>query len=89
MAAGVIVSNLKITRNEIVVKLDGIEYRTGLRKFGAIIGDEAEIGCNAVINPGTLIGKRVLAYPLTSLRGYYPPNSVIKIRQSLELVERR
>jgi NDP-sugar pyrophosphorylase family protein len=89
LAAGVIVSNLKITRDEIVVKLDGIEYRTGLRKFGAIIGDEAEIGCNAVINPGTLIGKRVLAYPLTSLRGYYPPNSVIKVRQSLELVERR
>jgi len=89
LAAGVIVSNLKITRDEIVVKLDGIEYRTGLRKFGTIVGDEAEIGCNAVINPGTLIGKRVLAYPLTSLRGYYPPNSVIKFRQSLELVERR
>lgn len=89
LAAGVIVSNLKITRDEIVVKLDGTEYPTGLRKFGAIIGDEAEIGCNAVINPGTLIGKKVLSYPLTSLRGYYPPKSVVKVRQSLELVERR
>jgi len=89
LAAGVIVSNLKITRDEIVVKLDGVEYPTGLRKFGAIVGDEAEIGCNAVLNPGTLIGKGVLAYPLTCLRGYYPPNSVVKVRQSLELVERR
>ncbi|MEZ8216618.1 transferase hexapeptide (six repeat-containing protein) [Candidatus Fervidibacteria bacterium JGI MDM2 SSWTFF-3-K9] len=89
LAAGVIVSNLKITRDEIVVKLDGTEYPTGLRKFGAIVGDEAEIGCNAVINPGTLIGKKVLSYPLTSLRGYYPPKSVVKVRQSLELVERR
>ncbi|MCX7642781.1 MAG: hypothetical protein N2116_03085 [Armatimonadetes bacterium] len=88
LAAGVILSNLKITRDEIVVKLDGVEYPTGLRKFGAIVGDEAEIGCNAVINPGTLIGKRVLAYPLSSLRGYYPPNTIVKVRQSVEFHER-
>lgn len=89
LAAGVIVSNLKITRDEIVVKVDGKEYPTGLRKFGAIVGDEAEIGCNAVINPGTLIGKRVLAYPLSSLKGYYPPDTIVKVRQSAELAERR
>lgn len=88
LAAGVIVSNLKITRDEIVVKLDNTEYPTGLRKFGAIVGDEAEIGCNAVINPGTLISKRVLAYPLSSLRGYYTPNTIVKVRQSVEFGER-
>ncbi len=89
LAAGVIVSNLKITRDEITVKIEGVEYPTGLRKFGAIVGDEAEIGCNAVINPGTLIGKRVLAYPLSLLRGYYPPNKIVKVRQSVEVSARR
>ncbi len=89
LAAGVIVSNLKITRDEIVVRLDGAEYPTGLSKFGAIVGDGAEIGCNAVINPGTLIGKGVLAYPLVSLRGYYPQASIVKIRQQVQVVERQ
>lgn len=89
LGAGVIVSNLKVTRDEIVIRLDDKEYPTGLNKFGVILGDEAEIGCNAVINPGTLIGKRTLAYPLTSLRSYYPPDSVIKLRQTIETVERR
>ncbi len=88
LAAGVIVSNLKITRDEIVVRIGGVEYRTGLRKFGAIVGDGAEIGCNAVLNPGTLVGKRVLAYPHASLRGYYPPNTIVKVRLQEEWVER-
>lgn len=89
LAAGVIVSNLKVTRDEIVVRLGDAEYPTGLRKFGVILGDGAEIGCNAVINPGTLIGPRTLVYPLTSLRGYYPPDSIVKLRHSVEIVERR
>jgi NDP-sugar pyrophosphorylase family protein len=88
LGAGVIVSNLKVTRDEIVVRLDDRTYPTGLRKFGVILGDRAEIGCNAVLNPGTLIGPRTLAYPLTSLRGYYPPDSVIKLRQTVEVVRR-
>jgi len=89
LGAGVIVSNLKVTRDEIIVRIDDRTYPTGLRKFGAILGDCAEIGCNAVLNPGTLVGPRTLAYPLTSLRGYYPPDSVIKLRQSVEWVARR
>ncbi|GBC97819.1 Bifunctional protein GlmU [bacterium HR17] len=89
LGAGVIVSNLKISRDEIVVRLGDTEYPTGLQKFGVILGDESEIGCNAVINPGTLVGRGCLAYPLTSLRGYYPPRSVIKLRQHLEAVQRR
>ena len=89
LGAGVIVSNLKVTRDEIIVRIDDRTYPTGLRKFGAILGDCAEIGCNAVLNPATLVGPRTLAYPLTSLRGYYPPDSVIKLRQSVEWVARR
>jgi NDP-sugar pyrophosphorylase family protein len=88
LGAGVIVSNLKVTRDEIIVRIDDRTYPTGLRKFGAILGDCAEIGCNAVLNPGTLVGPRTLAYPLTSLRGYYPPDSVIKLRQTVEVVRR-
>ena len=89
LGAGVIVSNLKVTRDEIIVRIDDRTYPTGLRKFGVILGDRAEIGCNAVLNPGTLVGPRTLAYPLTSLRGYYPPDSVIKLRQTMEVVRRR
>lgn len=89
LGAGVIVSNLKVTRDEITIKLEGKVYRTGLRKFGVILGDGAEIGCNAVLNPGTLVGRGSLAYPLTSLRGYYPPGSIIKLRQTIEIVGRR
>ncbi|MGQ9601312.1 MAG: glucose-1-phosphate thymidylyltransferase [Candidatus Bipolaricaulia bacterium] len=89
LGAGVKISNLKVTREPVTVRINERLYQTGLRKFGAIVGDEVEIGCNAVLNPGTIIGKRSLAYALTSLSGYYPPGSVIKLRQSLEIVERR
>jgi NDP-sugar pyrophosphorylase family protein len=89
LGAGVKISNLKVTREPVTVRVKDRTYETGLRKFGAIVGDEVEIGCNAVLNPGTIIGRRSLAYPLTSLSGYYPPGSVIKLRQSLEVVERR
>jgi len=89
LGAGVKISNLKVNREPVRVKVDGRVYETGLRKFGAIIGDEVEIGCNSVLNPGTLIGRRSLAYALSSLAGWYPPNSIIKLRQKIEIVERR
>jgi NDP-sugar pyrophosphorylase family protein len=89
LGAGVKVSNIKITRELIEVKYQGKVYPTGLLKFGAIIGDEAEIGCNSVINPGTFIGKRVLTYTNVSLRGYYKEGSFVKLRQHHEIVERR
>ncbi|HID07358.1 MAG TPA: hypothetical protein EYP10_09445 [Armatimonadetes bacterium] len=89
LGAGVIISNLKVTRDEVVVRINGQEYNTGLRKFGVIMGDGVEVGCNAVINPGTLIAPHSLVYPLASLRGYYPPRAVIKLRQRHEIVERR
>lgn len=89
LGAGVKISNLKVNREPVKVEVNGKVYQTGLRKFGAIIGDEVEIGCNAVLNPGTLIAKRSLAYALSSLGGYYPPGSLIKLRQSHEVVKRR
>ncbi len=88
LAAGVIVANLKLTRDQIVLRLDGAEYPTGLTKFGVILGDRSEIGCQSVINPGTLIGPETVAYPLSSLRGYYPPRSLIKTRVSAEIGRR-
>lgn len=89
LGAGVKVSNLKITRTPVVLTIDGVRYETGLRKFGAILGDEAEVGCNSVLNPGTLLGPRSLAYTNGSLYGYYPPDSLIKVRQTQEIVSRR
>jgi NDP-sugar pyrophosphorylase family protein len=89
LGAGVKVSNLKITRTPVVVTINGRRYETGLLKFGAILGDEVDIGCNSVLNPCTLVGKRTLAYTNLSMAGYYPPDSIVKLRQTHEVVERR
>lgn len=71
------------------IPINGQEYDTGLTKMGAILGDEAQTGCNSVLNPGCLLGRRTLVYANTSLRkGYYPPDSIVKLRQEIELVER-
>lgn len=77
MGAGAVCSNLKLDGSNIAVTLDK-RYETGLRKFGAILGDNTDIGSGCVLNPGTIIGKRSAAYPLLSLRGVYPENSIIK-----------
>jgi acetyltransferase-like isoleucine patch superfamily enzyme len=61
----------------------------GLRKFGAIIGDHAEIGCNCVLNPGSIVGRNSILYPNVSWRGVCPPDSMVKLRQVHEVVERR
>ncbi|MBF8280962.1 MAG: transferase hexapeptide repeat containing protein [Candidatus Magasanikbacteria bacterium] len=74
LGAGVKLANYKLDGSEI--KIDGVS--TELNKFGAIIGDNSSLGCNAVTQPGTLIGPRVRAYPLTLLRGFLPADSVIK-----------
>ena len=77
-------------RPTITLEIGGKVYDTGLSKFGAILGDYVQTGCNAVTNPGCIIGARTLVYPSISLKkGYYPPNSIIKLRQSLEIVARR
>ena len=83
--AGTICSNLKSDGKNVVVHGD-IEYETGLRKIGGILGDGADVGCGSVINPGTVIGKNTSVYPLTSLRGVYPADCIVK--STKEVVKR-
>lgn len=98
LGAGTKLSNLPVTsikdsktgrRATIKIKVNGVEYDTGLSKFGAVIGDCAQTGCNVVANPGTLIGPRTLIYPNLSLRkGYYGPDQIVKLQQNIELVKK-
>ncbi len=75
--AGTICSNLKSDGRPVTVHGDK-EYSTGLRKLGAILADGADVGCGCVLNPGTVIGRNTFVYPLTSLRGVYPENCIVK-----------
>ncbi len=77
MGAGSICSNLKSDGKAVVIHGE-TDYETGLRKIGGILADGADIGCGCVINPGTVIGKNTSVYPLTSLRGVYPEDSIVK-----------
>lgn len=79
LGAGVKLSNVKHTKDEITVKYRNEYYPTGRVKLGAILGDGVALGCNSVCNPGTLIGPRTLVYPNASLRGFYPADSIIKV----------
>src|SRR3989440_4504746 len=89
LGAGGILSNVKLDHGEIaIVAADG-HIPTGLRKFGAIVGDRSEIGCNAVINPGSVIGRDCMIYPSVNFRGVLPNGSVVKLRQELQVVEQR
>jgi len=87
--AGTKTSNLKIDRSPVTIIVNGVKYVTRRKKFGAIVGDGVETGCLTVFDPGAMVGPRTLTYPGTALRGYYPPNSIIKLRQTHETVERR
>ena len=88
LGAGVKISNLKVNREPVVVHLESGDCQTGRRKFGCLLGDKAEVGCNSVLNPGTLVGRGTLATANTSLSGYYPPESFVKFVQEIEVVER-
>ena len=87
--AGVICSNLRLDQQEIVVRAGDAVYATGLRKFGAIVGDRAEVGCNAVLNPGTLLGPRSLVMPAMAFTGYLPPATIAHTRPAIKLIPRR
>ncbi|MBL9213864.1 MAG: UDP-N-acetylglucosamine diphosphorylase [Opitutaceae bacterium] len=90
LGAGVICSNLRLDQGEVKVKLaSGELLGTGLRKFGAILGDRAEVGCNAVLNPGSLLGPRALVMPGVSFGGLLPANSVARTRQAVTITARR
>ncbi len=81
LGAGTKLSNFKITMNEI--EIEGV--KTGLTKIGAIIGDGSSLGCNTVTQPATFLGKKVFSYPNSTLRGFVPSNTIIKLRQDQEV----
>lgn len=89
LGAGVICSNLKSLPGNVTVEVNGAPRDTGLRKFGALLGDKADIGCNSVLNPGSVIGRGTTMYPLTNWRGVAGPNRIVKNRAAVEVVERR
>ena len=86
MGAGSITSNVKSDKKLVVVKGDGEELETGLKKFGAMLGDEVEVGCGSVLNPGTVVGPHSNIYPLSSVRGVVPADSIFK--NSKEIVKK-
>ncbi|MBM3845066.1 MAG: UDP-N-acetylglucosamine diphosphorylase [Verrucomicrobia bacterium] len=89
LGAGVKVSNVKLSGGNIMVELEGQPFDTGLRKFGALIGDHADIGCNAVLNPGSIIGRNSIIYPNVSWRSILPANMIVKNQAGFEVVVRR
>ena len=89
LGAGVKVSNFKLFPGNILVEIDGAPFDTGLRKFGALIGDSAEIGCNAVLNPGSILGRNAVVYPNVFWRGILPANMIAKNKAGVDVVVKR
>jgi NDP-sugar pyrophosphorylase family protein len=90
LGAGVVLSNLRLDRKPVSVRLpDGEVVDTGLRKFGALLGEQAEVGCNAVLNPGTILGKRALVAPSITVGGVVPAAMIARARSSVSLIPRR
>ena len=87
MGAGSITSNVKSDKKLVVVKADGEKIETGMKKFGAMLGDEVEVGCGSVLNPGTVVGSHSNIYPLSSVRGFVPAHSIYK--KQGEVVEKQ
>ena len=86
MGAGSITSNVKSDKKLVVVKAAEQNMETGMKKFGAMLGDEVEVGCGSVLNPGTVVGSHSNIYPLSSVRGVVPANSIYKNKN--EIVEK-
>ena len=78
MGAGSVTSNVKSDKKLVIVKNGEEKIETGLKKFGCMIGDNVEVGCGSILNPGSVIGKNTNIYPLSSVRGVIPPNSIYK-----------
>lgn len=89
LGAGVKISNVKVLPGNVMVEKDGVPFDTGLRKFGALLGDNTDIGCNTVLNPGSVIGRGSVIYPNTNWRGIVPANMVVKNKAAQEIVVRR
>jgi UDP-N-acetylglucosamine diphosphorylase / glucose-1-phosphate thymidylyltransferase / UDP-N-acetylgalactosamine diphosphorylase / glucosamine-1-phosphate N-acetyltransferase / galactosamine-1-phosphate N-acetyltransferase len=89
LGAGVKISNLKMFPGNIEVEVDGVPTDTGLRKFGALLGDYAEAGCNAVLNPGSILGRGAVIYPNVFWRGILPANMIAKNKAEIEVAVKR
>ncbi len=87
LGAGAVTSNVKSDKSYVAVRCLGRTVETGCRKFGAMLGDYVEVGCNSVLNPGTVIGRYSNVYPLSSVRGYVPPESIFK--SNFNIVKKR
>ena len=88
LGAGTKLSNFKITVDKTIkIKVGDEVFDTGLIKFGAILGDGVQTGCNAVLNPGTLIGRRSQIYACSLVRGFVPPGTIVKLRQKFDLAK--
>ncbi len=83
MGAGAVTSNVKSDKTPVTVHFGDERVETGRKKFGAMLGDYAEIGCGSVLNPGTVIGRRSNVYPLSSVRGYVPAESIYKAQNKI------
>lgn len=83
MGAGSITSNVKSDKTLVTVKGDGISIETGLKKMGAMLGDHVEIGCNSVLNPGTVIGRNSNVYPTSCVRGVIPAGHIFKDKEHI------
>ena len=89
LGAGTKLANLKINNSQVTIRHEGEVYQTGLRKFGAILGDSVELGCNSVSSPGTIVGPQSLVYPNSSVAGVVPARSIVKLKQNQEIHPRR
>lgn len=87
MGAGSITSNVKSDKTLVEIRTEEKKIKTGLKKMGAVLGDEVEVGCGSILNPGTVVGPHTNIYPLSSVRGYVPGGSIYK--KQGEVVDRR
>lgn len=88
LGAGTVCANLKLNKGLVAVNVNGDHIKTGLRKFGAIIGDDSQVGCNTVTNPGTLLGKGVSCYPCTNFGGFVPEGCIVRYETKAVIVKK-
>jgi UDP-N-acetylglucosamine diphosphorylase / glucose-1-phosphate thymidylyltransferase / UDP-N-acetylgalactosamine diphosphorylase / glucosamine-1-phosphate N-acetyltransferase / galactosamine-1-phosphate N-acetyltransferase len=89
LGAGAICSNLRLDQKRVLIHVAGGTVDTGMKKFGAVLGDGAEVGCNAVLNPGTLLGRRSLVMPAIAFGGVLAPATIARVRQQVTFVPRK
>jgi len=89
LGAGVKISNVKLVPGNVTIEVEGQPLDTGLQKLGALLGDHTDIGCNSVLNPGSIIGRGAVIYPCTNWRGVLPANLIVKNKAAQEVVVRR